>query len=314
MKYRTLYSALLVTVIVTSTHGNSTAAGPVTDKNLEAVIRATLHDTKNAPLTDADLNNIYVLEATGKNIKELTGLEKCKNILQLKLTNNQISDLKPLKELTNIQSLDLAGNKISDITPLAGLKMLQYLELSNNQITKADAVKDLTALSALYLSGNKITDLTPVGGLAKLSSLYLDRNQISDLNPLAKVTKLSSLDLRENKVSDLKPLDKQTELRYLILDKNEITDLGPLVEAVKADAGTVISKSISFHFPSTFLSMTGRHVTEIRLSVDAICKGEKRFAPYLWLYVEGNPLSEEAKSKQLPALKSYGVRINQKSQ
>ena len=36
------------------------AAGPVPDKNLEAAIRAVLHDTKTTPLTDADLNNVYV--------------------------------------------------------------------------------------------------------------------------------------------------------------------------------------------------------------------------------------------------------------
>ena len=29
------------------------------------------------------------------------------------------------------------------------------------------------------------------------------------------------------------------------------------------------------------------------------------------IYVIGNPLSDEAKTKQLEALKSYGVRINQ---
>ena len=116
----------------------------------------------------------------------------------------------------------------------------------------------------------------PTTGLTKLSSLYLDRNQVSDLSALAKVTRLGSLDLRENKVSDLKPLEKQTELRYLILDKNKITDLSPLVKAAKADA-----------------------------------EGEKRFAPYLRLYLTGNPLSDEANSKQVPALKSYGVRINE---
>src|SRR5437879_12777148 len=105
MKRIGLYTILLSVFALCAAGSSLIAAGPVPDKNLEAAIRATLHDTKNAPLTDMDLNNIYVLEAPGKSIKDLTGLEKCKNLMQLKLTSNEISDLKPLRELMNIQSL-----------------------------------------------------------------------------------------------------------------------------------------------------------------------------------------------------------------
>jgi internalin A len=250
-------------------------AGPVTipDKKLEEAIRAALREPK-APLTDENLINLFVLEAPAKEITDLSGLEKCKNLALIKLTGNQIADLKALKELTNLQSLDLAKNKIADVAPLTGLTRLQYLELSNNQIEKVDALSPLVNLSALYLSGNKIKDLTPLGGLTKLSSLYLDHNQVSDLAPLAKVTKLSTLDLKDNAIVDVTPLAKQTELRMLFLQRNKITDLAPLVSAAKADA-----------------------------------EGEKRFAPYLHLYLAGNPLADAAKNTQLPALKGFGVRL-----
>ena len=88
------------------------------------------------------------------------------------------------------------------------------------------------------------------------------------------MTRLSTLDLAENQVEDLSPLAKQTELSLLMLERNKITDLKPLVTSAKAD-------------------------------VD----GEKRFAPYLRLYLTGNPLSQTAKSKQLAELKGFGVRI-----
>jgi len=90
------------------------------------------------PLTDEALNKVFVLEAPGKGIKSLKGLEKCKNLSLLKVTKNEISDLTPLKDLTNLQSLDLAGNKITDVSPLSGLVGLQYLELSDNQVAKLD--------------------------------------------------------------------------------------------------------------------------------------------------------------------------------
>jgi hypothetical protein len=36
---------------------------------------------------------------------------------------------------------------------------------------------------------------------------------------------------------------------------------------------------------------------------------DKRFAPYLRLYLAGNPLSDDARTKQVPELKKIGVRL-----
>ena len=38
-------------------------------------------------------------------------------------------------------------------------------------------------------------------------------------------------------------------------------------------------------------------------------EGPKRFAPFWRVYLAGNPLSEEAKTKQVEALKKYGTRV-----
>jgi Leucine-rich repeat (LRR) protein len=291
----------------------------IPDKNLEAALRAALQDAKG-PLTEAMLANVYVFKAKGKKIANLTGLEKCKNLAELDLSGNQITDLTPLKDLTNIQSLDLSGNKISDIKPLSGLIRLSYLELSDNQISKleplagvsvgptylvvqslaaqaltptgaplgaltqrlaavgvmeADAFTvGLNALSALYLTRNKISDIRPLAKLTRLVSLSLGKNQIKDIKALEKVNKIGTLELKENLIEDISPLAKQTEVHLLMIEKNKIKDLTPLVKAAKADS-----------------------------------EGPMRFAPFLDLYLEGNPLSEDAKTKQLDALKKYGVRI-----
>jgi Leucine-rich repeat (LRR) protein len=264
-----------VVSILTLIHSASSAhAVAIPDKNLEAALRSVLRDVKGE-FTDQNLANVYVLEADGKSISNLSGLEKCKNLAQLKLSHNQIVDLTPLKDLANLQSLDLANNKITDVTPLKGLVALQYLELSHNEIAKIEPLAGLTKLSALYLSHNKVTDIGPVGSLTNLASLYLDHNQVHDLSPLAKVTKLNCLDLKDNAIKDLAPLAKQTELRILCLERNQVADLASLVAACKADA-----------------------------------EGEKRFAPYLQLYLTGNPLSDSAKSQQVAALKGYGVRVD----
>src|SRR5262249_2211127 len=102
-------------------------ANPFVDKHLEEAIREALHEPKER-LTDERLANLSVLEAAGKNIRDLRGLEKCPNVALINLAKNQVADLTPLKGLTNLQSLNLAGNKVSDLKPLAGLTGLQYLE------------------------------------------------------------------------------------------------------------------------------------------------------------------------------------------
>jgi Leucine-rich repeat (LRR) protein len=270
---RAVGSALFACFTITAA---AQSASPIADKNLDAAIRAVLFDPKG-DLTDEMLKNVFVLNASGKpgkEIKDLTGLEKCINLAEFKASNNQITDLKPMKGLSNLQSLDLSGNQITDIGPLAGLTKLQYIELSKNKVADISALKNLTALSALYLNENQISDLTPLAGLGKLSSLSLSKNKVKDLSPLAKVNRLMVLDLNENEIADISPLKSQGELAMLMLTKNKISDLAALVAAAEADAN-----------------------------------GAKRFAPFLRLWLAGNPLSEDAKTKQLPALKAAGVRI-----
>jgi Leucine-rich repeat (LRR) protein len=102
-------------------------AGPFPDKNLEAAVRALVYDKKDDPskeLTEDDLTKIYLLEAKGKGIRDLTGLEKCVNLQLIDLANNEISDLTPLKGLKTLQSLTLAGNKITDLGPIANITAL----------------------------------------------------------------------------------------------------------------------------------------------------------------------------------------------
>jgi Leucine-rich repeat (LRR) protein len=132
----------------------------------------------------------------------------------------------------------------------------------------------LTNLSALYLTGNQVRDISPLSTLKKLASLSLGNNQIQDISPLAKMTTINTLELKDNQISDIAPLAKQTELSLLMLGNNKITDLTPLMNAAKADY-----------------------------------EGPKRFAPYLRLYVSGNPLSDAGRTSQLATLRGYGVRI-----
>jgi hypothetical protein len=316
------HAVLLLILTAFGLHlGSSRAAAkPIPDKNLEAAVRAALHEPKTE-LTDEKLGNLFVLEAAGKGIRDLTGLEKCKNLALLKLTGNEVTDLRPLEGLKNLQSLDLAKNKITDVAPLSTLPRLYYLELSENQVSDVESLGKATTLSSLYLGGNKVEDITPLASLVKLSSLSLGRNRIRDIGALAKVTRLMTLDLNANQIEDLTPLTRQTEISLLMLERNKIHDLAPLVALAKADVEgpklgpahltvqTLDAQALALQAgPAPALATL--LIAAKAAGSEAFAVGPKRFAPYLRLYLAGNPLSDVARSRQIPALKKFGVRVH----
>ena len=244
------------------------------DPALAAAVRAELRVPEGEKLTAERLRDLYFLRAKDAGIASLEGLRACPNLALIDLAGNSVSDLAPLELLASLQSLDLADNSITDLAPLAGLKSLQYVKLDGNGVADLAPLAGLDRLSALYLPGNGVSDLGPLTGLKKLTSLDLARNRITDAGPLKDLPWLSSLTLTGNEITDVTPLASLREPRYLILTDNEIADLAPLLTTVEADAA-----------------------------------GPRRFAPYLRLYLDGNPLSAAARSDQIPALEAAGVTV-----
>jgi internalin A len=248
-------------------------AGPIPDPKLEAAVRSALHLDEKAELNDEKLKSLFVLDAVGKDIADLTGLAKCPNLALLRLAKGRVADLSALKDLQNLQSLDLSGNEIVDLGPLAGLTRLQYLNLAENRVEKLEPLAGLKDLNALDLSGNRVIDLRPIAGLSRLASLYLGRNKVADLGPMAGLTRISTLNLSDNQVEDIAPLAKLPDLDMAVVERNKVSDLGPIVQAAKSAPA-----------------------------------GSSRWA-FLRLYLAGNPLSDAAKGEQVTALRAAGVRI-----
>lgn len=105
------------------------------DSGLEEVIREAIGKPQGSIFT-SELVEFTSLDALGKDIMYLTGLEHCTSLTELNLTGNRISDIAPLASLTNLSSLNLYDNQINDISPLASLTNLSSLHLSSNQIVR----------------------------------------------------------------------------------------------------------------------------------------------------------------------------------
>src|SRR5215210_3261636 len=86
------------------------------DEKLRAVIKEILvkKQINKDAIEEADLKTIYFLEASGKGIKDLTGLDKCTNLASIKLPKNEIESVASLAALKNVQELHLQNNKIGD--------------------------------------------------------------------------------------------------------------------------------------------------------------------------------------------------------
>jgi len=247
------------------------------DKALEKAVRRQVFAKRenDEPITATDVADIAIIEGRELGIKDLTGLEHCRKVALINLTGNQIVNLAPLAGLPRLQSLDLSKNRIKSITPLATNTALQYLDLSFNQLKKLQPVAGLTNLATLLVSHNSLTDASPAFNLPKLHSLHFDGNRVSRLNGLANLRRLDLLSASGNRISNLEPLGGLTDLRLLIIEDNRLRDLQPLVAMAAKDAA-----------------------------------GERRFAPFLRLYLKGNRLDGRKAQGQLEQLRGFGVKVH----
>ena len=184
----------------------------VPDANLAEALRDALHLAPNAPITRQDMQKLRVLDASNRQIKNLTGLVHAKQLVELYLHENQIRGIIPLAGLTELRLLTLWINQISDLGPLAGLTQLVALELGGNQIRDVNPLAELTQLKDLGLSSNQISNTRPLTGLTQLVSLNLYGNQIRDVSPLARLINLEKLYLARNPITDTAPLASLTKL------------------------------------------------------------------------------------------------------
>ncbi|WPC39539.1 leucine-rich repeat domain-containing protein [Clostridium sp. JS66] len=149
------------------------------DENLEKVVRDKINkETGDIYITD--VKSIVSLNASHKNIKDISGIENLTGLQTLDLGNNQISDISVLSSLTNLETVNLSYNEFSDISKLKGLTKLETLNLNSNEIEDISAVQTLNNLKSLNLSNCKINNINPLKGLNNLKTLWLNNNEVSD--------------------------------------------------------------------------------------------------------------------------------------
>ena len=259
------------------------------DANLEKAVREALGRPQGR-LRVMDVADLTEFWAAEKFISSLVGLENCTALQSLNLRHNRITDAGPLANLTDLYELFLPYNRITDAGPLAGLTNLTGLSLAGNQIANVGPLASLTNLNHLWLSSNQITDVGPLASLAKLKTLGLDNNPIADVGPLAGLAwNLLSLRLSQTRIMDVGPLANLTNLHSLRLSSNQITDVKPLANLTNLRVLDIEDNQIEDLAP--LVANTGLSEGDI-------------------VRLTGNPLSDQARNKHIPALQARGVEVH----
>ena len=283
----------------------------IPDANLAAVVREALDLTPGDAISQLDMLKLGGLEANGRQITDLTGLEYAVNLKGLLLGDNQISDITPLAESTILEGLELYNNNISDISSLADMNNLTSLYLYGNSVSDLSPLTESINLHELTLGDNSVSDLSPLAGLIHLVRLELYDNNISDISSLAAMTHLTFLPLGDNSVSDLSPLERLTNLKELDLWDNSVSDLSPLAGLTNLKELYLWYNSVSDLSPLaelndlTNLEIVGNLVSDLSPLVANTGLGDGDVVD-----VQDNPLSYASIHTHIPILLERGVTVN----
>ena len=280
------------------------------DSNLEREVREAL-DRPQGSFTPEDFASLTVLSAGEKDIRSLAGIEYFAALLTLELYRNQIVDLTPISQLKNLQQLHLWGNQIVDLAPISQLKNLQQLWLWDNRIVDLTPISQLKNLQWLHLFNNQIVDLTPISQLKNLQQLDLAWNQIVDLAPISQLKNLQQLGLTGNRIVDLAPISQLKNLQQLGLSNSQIVDLTLISQLDSLQRLWLSNNRVvdltpisQLHFLQE-LGLEGNQITDLSPLVanPGLGEGDR-------VHLKGNPLSDKARTEQIPALETRGVTVH----
>ena len=93
----------------------------IPDPGLAAALRDALELDPEAGIPSTELLALTTLDASDRQISNLSGLEIAAALTELDLRDNAITDVAPLATLVNLKTLRLTGNPFTDASPLADL-------------------------------------------------------------------------------------------------------------------------------------------------------------------------------------------------
>ena len=220
MKLKNTFHVVAVLALISFTTAAVAQEVSIPDPGLNAAIRVALQKP-TGPLTQPDMLQLTFLNAQGRNISNLVGLETARNLNTLLLFNNHLSDFS-LPTLTNLVSLNLSGNLLTNVSLPGGMTKLFSLLIEGNPLTQITLPADLLQLEELVLNGNQLTSFNLPANLSGLGVLDLGFNVLTNVSLPGGLTNLDMLRLSGNFLSNFTVPSGLTRLTQLYLDENQL--------------------------------------------------------------------------------------------
>jgi len=211
----------------------------VPDPGLNAAIRQAMQKP-TGPLTAQDLLQLTSLEAAGRNIANLAGLEAARNLNSLDLFNNRLTNFSLPSGLTNLIFLDVSANALTNCSLPVGLAQLENLVIESTSLTNLTLPAGMTGLIELDLVGNRLARLAVPADMTNLIALQLPFNQLTNLDLPANLTRLGTLDVSFNSLRSLALPPGLTRLASFFGGGNQLTNV-----TLPADMTNLTSVEIS---------------------------------------------------------------------
>jgi hypothetical protein len=172
-------------------------------------------------LMRSELSGLTVLDARGKEIISLEGIEHFPAISRLYLSDNYIRDVTALTVVSTLTVLDLGHNYVYDLKPLAGLVNLTELDLAGNDITDVAPLARLTNMVHLDLADNQVADITPLAGMTRLGWVDLSHNRLTNIGALRRAHDAGALGPGAFVNVQRNSLDSQSVLNHIVVLKSD---------------------------------------------------------------------------------------------
>ncbi|MBC7960039.1 MAG: leucine-rich repeat domain-containing protein, partial [Vallitaleaceae bacterium] len=187
----------------------------ISDANLEAAIRQTI-DQPSGDILLSDVLNITKLDASGRRIESLDGLEKLANLEVIDISYNKIIDLSPLRNLKKIKRIYGQYNEIESLSTLFydDVEVVSPVEEINITGNNLPATKDTT---------DKIKELEVKG----IEVIYEEINEVN--GGVEEIVSTSEGKTKEQLASEVDAVVKQAGFIELPAVNNTVTLTGELL-------------------------------------------------------------------------------------
>ncbi|MEP0987585.1 T9SS type A sorting domain-containing protein [Ekhidna sp.] len=203
--------------------GTDCATVLIPDSNFEQqLVDKNIDNVMDGEVLVSAIEKVTLLDISGSNIADLTGIEGFASLVDLNVSDNSLS------------ALDLSQNTA-----------LQVLRCSNNSIEGLDLSYN-TNLSTLECENNALTVLN-LNGLTTLTTVKCQNNQISSLDFSGNAL-LTDVDCRFNQLVSI-DLIGTTSLVNLFAESNFLTNLNlsnlPALDYVNVNNNTLVNLDVS---------------------------------------------------------------------